>query len=438
VRSPGHVTGSARLSSPPEQDCIMSHPLPPSQRVARLGVVLFLPFLAAGTAAQSTLVGLSRVSPLVVSQNTTSCALAQCTPAGVPPPPASTPFVGGTAYDSGSRGLWVSNGLVIAKVDPRNACAPQCPVLPMPNTTPNNPVTGLAYYEPANTVYVTDQSGIIRWYTVGGGCQLSLAGRCIAPIPAGDVLTGCATDDQTGQIFYSAVTPGSPGGRVYVAQIGSPCTPFCSFTVTMCGTNTMGPIVGLAYDACPDVLWVTDGRFTVGLSVNPITCTVTGSIQCCVNTLEPYIGLDVLSNTETSSGSNCTAGTCPTCPTMEHVLPSEPYLGNAAFSLDLIDAPGGATVFALVNAGPCTPGLTLPPFCAPFFVSLASPIVFGTVTGGTPGMCNGAASVPLPIPNLPWFCGVPLCSQYIGFCPGSGFFANNLVSNALGWTIVGS
>jgi hypothetical protein len=386
---------------------------------------------AAHAQSPPRLVALTRITPRVVSQHTISCAQAQCIPAGLTPPPASSIYVGGAAYDSNARAVWVSNGLTIAKVDPRAACNPECPVLPMPNTTPNNPVTGLAYYEPANTLYVTDQSGTIRWYTVGGGCQLSLAGRCIAPIPPGDILTGCATDDQTGQIFYSAITPGNPGGRIYVAQIGSPCTPFCNFLITTCGTNTMGPLLGLAWDDCADVLWITDGRFTTGRRINPITCTLLSEIQCCTNTGEPYIGLDVLTNNEGTTGSNCTAGSCPACPTLQHVLSSDPYFGNPAFSLDLINAPGGSTAVALFGAGPCGPPFFSPPLCASLYVASFS---FAMAAGGTPGLCNGSAALTFAIPPNPALCGATFCSQYLGVCLPISFY----VSNALQWTIGGS
>jgi hypothetical protein len=390
--------------------------------------------LAGPAAAQAPprLVGLTRLSPLVLAQDTVTCASTTCTPAGLPAPAAGFPWVGGTAYDSNQRSVWVSNGLQIAKVDARNACAPDCPVLPMPETSPNNPVTGLAYYEPANTVYVTDQANAIRWYTVGGGCQLSPVSRCAAPIPAGDVLTGCATDDLTGQIFYSAVTPGNPGGRVYVAQIGSPCLPFCSFAVTTCGTSTMGPLMGLAYDACAEVLWVTDGRFTKGISFDPISCAVLGETQCCTNTGEPYVGLDVLANNETTSGVSCTAPSCPACPTMAHVLPNDPYVGCATFSLDLINAPGASTAILFLNIGACGPPVLAPPFCAGLRVPLVPPPFTGfPLTGGTPGLCNGMASFNISIPLDPTLCGTQLCSQYLGICLPTGLYA----SNALGWTI---
>ncbi len=390
------------------------------------------------TAQGGTLVGLTRFNPFVVSQNTGTCAQAQCVPAGLPPPAAGFPFVGGTAYDSKTRGVWVSNGLQIAKVDPRNACQPQCPVLPMPNTSPNNPVTGLAYHEPSNTVYVTDQSNVIRWYTVGGGCQLSLVSRCIPPIGAGEILTGCATDDFNGRIFYCTASSTAGGGRVYVAPVTAPCAVVCSFPVTMCGTALMGPLQGLAFDACAGVLWVTDGRYTTGLTLSASGCVVTGSIQCCINGIEPYVGLDILPRDEVSAGPNCTAGACPICPTMVHTLGGEPYVGSTTFSLDLQNAPGGTTATLFLNFGPCGAPVFSPPLCAGIRVPFTPPpFTSSGPTGGTPGLCNGSRSVVIPIPPNPSLCSLQLCSQFIGFCPPLSF-ANSYASNSLSWAIVGS
>lgn len=409
----------------------MPHPV--SRRAAR---ALLFSFLLLGSipgtlAAQARLVGMTRITPLVLTQDTTTCAPLPCTPSGISAPPAGFAWVGGTAYDSNTRGVWISNGLLIAKVDARNGCTPQCPVLPAPNTTPNNPVTGLAYHEPTNHVYITDQSGVIRWYSVGGGCQLSLVARCLAPIAAGDVLTGCATDDKAGRIFYCSITPGTPGGRVFVAPIGTPCAPICSFPVTTCGSSTMGQLQGLAYDACADVLWVTDGRFTTGLSIPSPSCTPV-PVQCCINTGEPYIGLDVLANNEVAVGPNCTAGSCPSCATMVHSLGSDPYFGNAAFSLDLDNAPGATPAWLLFNVGASTPPVFSPPLCAGIRVLGFS---FGVVTSGAPGVCNGAVTLNFPLPLNPSLCGVTCSSQYLGLCGG---LTDSYVSNALDWTIGGS
>ncbi len=381
------------------------------------------------------IVGITATTPLVVSQDIGTCALAQCTPAGMPPPTPGLGFLGGTAYDNRTRGVWLSDGLLIGKFDVRNACAVQCPVVPMPNTSPNNPVTGLAYYAPTSTLYVSDRSNVIRWYSVTGGCTLTLVSRCILPIPAGDVVTGCATDDWTGQIFYTVVTPGSPGGRVVVAQIGAPCLPFCQFPVTTCGGNPMSPLVGIGYDSCAQVLWITDGRRTKGLRFDPINCIPLVEVQCCLNTVDPYIGLDVMPSTEISSGPNCTTPTCPVCLSMQHKLGSDPFVGNAAFTLDLVAAPGGSTAILVLNVGPCGPPVFAPPFCAGIRVPFSPPPLTVTVgTGGTIGLCNGMAAIGLPIPANQALCGLPLCSQFVGVCSGGGLFA----SNALQWAIVGA
>jgi hypothetical protein len=120
---------------------------------------------------------------------------------------------------------------------------------------------------------------------------------------------------------------------------------------------------------------------------------------------------------------------------MLHTLGGEPFVGNAAFTLDLANAPGGTFAFAFLNIGACGPPVFSPPLCAGIRVPLSPPPVgFPSGTGGTPGLCNGAVNLNLPIPNNWALCGLPLCSQFVGLC-GSSI---DYVSNAVSWTIVGS
>ncbi len=393
--------------------------------------------LATTVAAQANprIVGLTRTTPLVVHQDTVTCNSAQCSPGGFPPTTAA--FAGGTAYDGRTRGVWISQGSRIAKVDTRNQCIYQCPPMPMPNTS-SNLVTGLAYNELTNTLFATDLSGVIRWYSVGGGCQLSLVSRCIAPIGSAEVITGVATDDYAGLIFWCTVVPGTAGGRVYVAQQGAPCNFFCQFPVRQCGTSLLGPLSGLGYDSCRKVLWVTDGRRTVGGAWDAASCSFV-PVSCCVNGAgEPYVGLCVMPGSERSSGFSCTASTCPSCPTLRHLLGSEPTVGNPAFSLDLTNAPANTNAYLILNLGACTaPGLFSPPFCAPILVPFAPPPLIGgpMATGGGAG-CTGSASQGLPVPNNPALCGVMFSSQFVGVCfntAGVGTY----VSNCLTWTVSG-
>jgi hypothetical protein len=393
--------------------------------------------LASLGAAQSPsrIIGLTRNAPFLVSQDVTTCNVGICP---VPLAPSSTiaGFVGGTAHDPRDRGTFVSNGLQYTKIDARStACAPLCPVLPVPNTTPNNPVTGMAYNEVTNTLFITDASNIIRWYSVGGGCQLTLINRCIAPVSAVEILTGCATDDLNGLIFYSAVVPGVMGGRVYVAPQTNPCAVICAHPILQCGANPMTPLTGLAFDTCSRTLWATDGRMSVAHNFDSTTCTLFPQYQCCINTSgDPYVGLCILPSTEAAAGPSCQSAPCPTCPTMRHELGADPTIGNPAFSLDLVNPPGATAAWLVLNVGPCAgPGVLSPPLCAPILVPFAPPWLtagpFGT--GGAAGTCTGNVVLPFPIPNSPMFCGLTLSSQFIGLCGGPGTF----VSNCLSWTI---
>ncbi len=399
--------------------------------------VLAATVLSTVASAQSTprVIGLTRNTPLVLSQDVATCNPTTC-PVALPAPSTIAGFVGGTCVDPRDRGVFVSNGLQMAKIDPRStACVPLCPVLPVPNTTPNNPVTGLAYNESTNILYITDGSNVIRWYSVGGGCQLSLIFRCLPPIGAGEVLTGCATDDLNGLIFYSTALPGTPGGRVYVAPQTNPCAVLCVHFIANCGTLNMGPLVGLAFDSCARVLYATDGRVVVGHQFNSITCALGPQVQCCINTVgDPYVGLCLLPSTETSNGPSCTSLPCPSCPSMTHDLTGDPTIGNPSFSLDLSNAPGGSAAWLVLNVGPCAgPGVLSPPLCAPLLVPFAPPwLTLGPIgTGGAVGTCTGNVNLNLAIPLSPLFCGLTLSTQYLGFCGGGGFF----VSNCLSWTI---
>jgi hypothetical protein len=412
--------------------------MPPFRRFSPVALAALaavaLPTLAAAQSAPRV-IGLTRNTPFVVSQDVGTCNPSIC-PVALPPPSTIAGFVGGTAVDPRDRSVFVSNGLLMAKIDPRStACAPTCPVLPVPNTAAGNEVTGLAYNESTNVLFVTDASNVIRWYSVGGGCQLSLINRCIAPVSAVELLTGCATDDLNGLIFYSAVVPGTAGGRVYVAPQSNPCNVICAHFIGNCGTITMGPLVGLGFDSCARVLWATDGRVVVGHNFDSILCALLGQVQCCINTVgDPYVGLCVLPSTEASSGSPCTALPCPACPSMRHELGGDPTLGNPAFSLDLVNAPGSTPAWLILNVGPCAgPGVLAPPLCAPILVPFAPPwLVNGPFgTGGAPATCTGNVSLNIAIPLSPLFCGLTLSTQYIGYCGAGGFY----VSNCLSWTI---
>ena len=398
----------------------------------RTGVAVLVVATSAAVSAQTPqrLIGFTNTGN-VLMQDVVTCSPSGCNPLGIGAP--TNPFWGGTAYDPTTRSAWISDGLLLAKVDPRTPCTPTCPVLPFPNTSPNNPVTGLAFNEVTNTVFVTDASGVIRWYSVAGGCQLSIIGRCIAPVPLGMRLTGCATDDVQGRIFYCA-TNGVAGGMVFVAPQTNPCAVVCSFPVTTCGANLMGPLQGLAFDPCTSSVWATDGRLSTQRPVSA-SCAVGPELQCCVNpTLSGYTGLCLVPATEASAGVNCQDASCATCPTMEHSLFGDPTIGNPSFALALEDAPSGSSAFLFFNIGACTgPGVLSPPLCGPLLVPVAPPPgSFGPLP--VPGVGCGDIVVPVTLPLFPAICGLTFSTQWVGICPTGGTFSTNCVS----WTISGT
>ncbi|MEM7200144.1 MAG: hypothetical protein AAF628_07755 [Planctomycetota bacterium] len=387
---------------------------------------------ASALAAQSSLVGFTETTPLITRQDPSTCAMLPCMPAMAPAP---DPRFGGAAYDPRTRGLWVTNGLLLAKFDPRD-CSVQCLPMPAPNTGLANAITGLAYNEVGDLLYMTDMSGTIRWYSTAGGCAPTLVGRCMPPLGPGETLTGCATDDRQGLVFYCTATPGTAGGTIYVALRSDPCAALCRFTIDSCGGSPFGLMRGLAFDACRSAIWATDGTRTVGAQFDRATCTAR-EFQCCPNTTgDPLVGLCILPAQETSAGVSCTSAPCAPCPTLNHSLGADPTIGNAAFSLDVDGAPANSRAFLLLNAGPCAP-IPIGGFCGPIQVPPVGWVVLGPSATGGIGACDGAVSTPLPLPNSAALCGAVLCSQYIGLCV-TPVATGTWMTNGLTWEISAS
>ncbi len=394
-----------------------------------------------GTVSGSRLIGLTSTTPLIVRQDPATCSKSFCAPAGFPS--AAARFAGGTAYDARTRGVWISDGTEIAKVavdDSFARCGYQCKPFPVPSGTAAAVVTGLAFDDIRGRLWVSMSTNDILVFDVHG-CALRLVRRCAFPVASGHTVTGLATDD-VGELLFVATSAWmgpslTPGGIVYASKMSSACQPFCKHQVRVCQNSPLKPLTGLGYDACRDLLWVTDGDKVSGLKFDIPNCVLVEK-KCCRMSLvtEGYVGLCVMPGRERSAGRSCTNGSCPTCPQLRHVLNGDPVLGNPEFALDLVDAPARARAWLVFNAGPCQPnGPLILPFCGPIMVPFQPlpPIVpAGVSTGGNTG-CTGTASIPLPVGVDPALCGVEFSSQYIGLCtqPILGTF----VSNCLTWTV---
>lgn len=417
-----------------------------------LRVALAVCAIAVGTdlAAQSEprILGLTNQNPILQSQDLQTCRARRCAPAGFPA--AVNRLAGGTAYDTRTRGTWITNGQRIAKVDSRNQCAYQCSVqtLAMPIAAgPNAVATGLAYEHGRNVLWVTDSQNGISQYRVDN-CNLRFASRCSPPLPAGFTLTGIAFDDIRDQVIYtsadlSGVVPAA-GGAVAIAPAAAPCQPTCVARARVCPSGTvLGPLRGVGYDACRELLWITDGQTSAAGRIDPAACTF-NITRCCPNPSaavgENYVGLCIEPSTEASVGSPCSSAGCASCAPRLFFGSGDPVLGNTDFTLDGRNLPANTIAATLFNVGACSPtGITIPPICGPIHVALSPTLLgFNQGTGGTVG-CTGRTSLNASVHPDPNLCGVVLSSQIIGLCvvPGSPI-VGTYTSNCLSWRVSGS
>ncbi|MBK8975797.1 MAG: hypothetical protein IPM29_07710 [Planctomycetes bacterium] len=393
---------------------------------------------SAGLVAQSPdVIGLTDTTPLLVRQDLSTCAIRTCNPAVGS---AVAAFAGGTAHDARDRGTWVTDGARLAKVDSRNQCRLICPTIPVPNVAAPDYATGLAFNEQTSQLFISYSNNIIHTYQVSGGCGLTLVARCIAPVPTNHIVTGLATDDVNGLLYFASqpLQPSTIAGPiVYSAPQTAPCSPICRYRIPDCGgAGFLQRITGLGFEPCRGILYVTDGPTVVGVRPDP-NCMVQ-FVNCCrlpVN--ERYVGLCVIPADERPVGRSCTDGGCAACAlTMRHVLSGDPAIGNPAFSLDLVSAPANSSAWLLINVGSCSAtGPTLG-FCGPLLVP-GSPVILGPLPTGPGAGCAGTATQPLPLPANPALCGLGLSSQYVGLCfsaAGLGTF----VSNCISFVITGS
>ena len=412
--------------------------LPAAALVAALAAAL-----PGAVAAQTPpeLIGLSAAAATtrVVRQDWTDCTTTGCATLLAAPTAANA---GGTAYDATRGVVWIANGLLLEAVDPvscRVVCGPQS----LPATGAGVRITGLAVVEAAGVMLVAASDNSILEYRLA--CPIStLVRRCDATpaLPSGHSIGGIATDDVGDLVAFSSSdfqNPAAPGNVIHVARRGAPCSPICRIPVPACGTTRLGPLTGVAFDPCRNVLWATDGSATVGLRIGgPALCGPVQQVQCC-DFPGPgrFVGLAVAPSRATAVGTNCTSQGCPNCPQMAHRSVGDAALGNPSFALELVNAPAGARVAMWINAGPCNPGGPIvPPFCGPVLVPIAPPPVVVSLGTG-PGLgCSGAVQVPLPIPLDPALCGGVLSSQCFGICTTG--LVGTFVSNCLSWQVTGS
>lgn len=377
--------------------------------------------------------GLTVNGPTIRSQDFTTCAEQECNL--VFPGLAANPCAGGCAYDSRTRGTWVTNGSLIAKFDTRDpACPEQCPVQTLATSGPGAVATGMAFDHALNRLLVTDSNGVLTTFQING-CSLTIVSQCLVPLPPGLTITGIAFDASQQRLLYciSNCEAAAAGGIVAIAAYADPCNLLCASALLTCPDGSvLGTLVGLTYDACTDEIWATDGLRVVAARLNPSDCA-TMPLRCC-DSPNPFVGLSIEPPAEETVGIGCTSAPCANCAPVHFFGNGDSIIGNLDFTLDASGLPSGAMCVFLLNVGPCTPpGFTLPPFCAPLLVPAAGVLSFSQPVNGAGG-CTGTASLDVSLPLNLANCGFVMSSQVLGSCqPGAGTF----VTNCLTW-VVGS
>jgi hypothetical protein len=367
------------------------------------------------------LVTLTRMFQSLRVHDIDNCAqINQCGPIGFPNMPPAVPFAGGVAWDPTTRGAWVTNGTLLAKVD--DDCDFQCPIGPASVT--NAQVTGLEVVESQLRLYAIDNQGFLtQWSlrcppTVESVCQTGLMTGTVPLVP-----TGIAVDEGLRLVFYSLTNPATNENLLAVASLSDPCQIMQRINLHPCPSPTLPPprsIQGLAVDWCHRVLYATDGDRVIAFDyqLGGIGVIITGQ-RCCpptAITLDDDVGIAYRPGRETPFGTNCANGLCPDCP-MRHSLGNDPNVGNGLFFTRTAGVPRLSLIWNLIGVGACSNAPVLPPLCGPVYTNPLAEIygpVFPVALGNGP--CDANAFFALGIPVDPYFCGIVLSSQALALC----------------------
>jgi hypothetical protein len=258
-------------------------------------------------------------------------------------------------------------------------------------------------------------------------------GRYRIPGPRDIVPGGLAYDVVQERIFVAAgsFAATDPGNTIFVLQRSAPGTVACSFALPASAVR-IGPVTGLAYDACESILHATDGKVTVSVGIGA-GCENRPLASCAHGGPAAWHGLTLEPPHGRSLGRSCTEPQCPACPVLAAGIQGDPVLGNPAFALTIDAAPASALGILALAAGKCrVPGL--PVGCGEVHVPLSPPPIFlSTVITGT-GACGGSATLTIPIPVDVNLCRSSWCAQWVVLCRNSVGSGSGL-TNAVGFEV---
>lgn len=414
---------------------------------ALLGSTLLGSTLSPALTAQEV-VGITQATPVLMRQRMdTTCAPRRCLPAGFEKQVAR--HAGGTAYDSRIGGVWVTNGLQLANVDPRKGncdylCKPQKMPLP-PAPTLRHYATGLAFCDSGDPKLKGGPGWLFASYNSGYIARIDVRRCSIKPsfcriaLPAGSTIAGLTTDDVNRRLFIGVVNANG-SNLILVSDLDKNwCSPICKVVPPSCNSATrLGPLSGLAFDPCRQTLYITDGKTTTRYAVaRPPQCQLR-PLGCCPGVGDPFTGLAFLPNYDVHSvGKSCTRRACESCPTMRAELAGEPHLGNPNFGIALRNAPNkSSTAVLAVGVGACNAAGVNLGFCGNLHVAMPPILSFFPLAPIGPNGCNRDLTLPWQVPVNQNLCGLKVSFQWLVVCKGNP--TGHGVTNCVDFTFAGS
>jgi hypothetical protein len=173
----------------------------------------------------------------------------------------------------------------------------------------------------------------------------------------------------------------------------------------------------MAYDACTDLLYVSDGRQTTVRRQSPLAICDFPEVRCCTPSpsAQTWHGFDIEPQPARSVGSSCMDPACGNCPNTTLETVGDASVGNPFFALRVRGGPAGQFAALALSGGPCAvPGL--PALCGTWHLPNPFFLPGQQLTSSTPARCDGTATWALPLPKLWALCQVRLCAQVVVLC----------------------
>jgi len=356
------------------------------------------------------------------------------------------PWLGGAAWDlrSGQLG-WYSNGylLYVAVPDPLgcNTCKIACvydwnknygqkygliTALAYLDIGAKAPFLFLATWHPTNGCFIVTTR-------IFSPCNISLAGACNFNWSKSIAIGGMTADPVTKRLLYTHCDwVNFSGNTLLIAPYDKPCTYDCKFPVPV-QPCLGGPVTGAGFDSKTAMVYLTIGKVTQAFAWDRKCSFKVG--PCCPATPTVYHGLTVIpgcphgqpgtfkvsGNPSYTRSPDCQFR-CSYCKSVPGYSGGLPQVGNLNFALTLTQTPissaqrsAGAFLF-LNGAGtwgpaliptPCGQVTLYPAPIAPWFFS------FGPFTPTGTTYCQGAVTLPLPIPCEASLVGAKLAGQWV-------------------------